>query len=197
MCSGSSICNGRRTPRKDSGMNLTIGDIDKLTRNYSEAHARLAKLVEELEAEITTVRNRRLGFIRRAAEGAANRKAELAQAIEENPELFKRPKTIVLHGIKVGFQKGKGKVTWAKQEQVVRLIKKHMPDQESVLIATEEKPVRPALVKLPAADLKRIACQLEDAGDQVVIRPTDSDIEKLVDAILKESEPADLGGSAA
>ena len=36
--------------------------------------------------------------------------ANLKAAIEQAPGLFVKPRTIVLHGLKLGYQKGKGKI---------------------------------------------------------------------------------------
>ena len=35
------------------------------------------------------------------------------------------------------------------------------------------------------AELKKVGCTVVDAGDAVVIKPTDSEVDKLVDTLLK------------
>ena len=68
---------------------------------------------------------------------------------------------------------------------MVARIKKHLPEQADVLIRTKEAPVKEALAQLTAAELKKIGVTIEDAGDTVVIKPVDSEVDKLVDALLK------------
>lgn len=92
---------------------------------------------------------------------------------------------MVFHGIKVGFQKEKGKIEWDDVDQVVKLIKKHFPEQADVLIATSEKPVKDALNNLSAAELKKIGVNITSDGDVAFIRPTDSEVDKMVTALLK------------
>jgi hypothetical protein len=91
---------------------------------------------------------------------------------------FDDPKTQVLHGIKVGFEKGKGRVT-ARIDQVFR------QEADQYLIITR-KPSKAALLTLDAAMLKRLGVKIESDGDQVVIRATGTDIDKLVSKILEE-----------
>ena len=59
-------------------------------------------------------------------------------------------------------------------------------DQVDTLIKTEESPVKSALLNLSTADLKKIGCTVTDTGDKVLVKSTDSDIDKFVDALLEE-----------
>ena len=38
------------------------------------------------------------------------------------------------------------------------------------------------------AELKRIGVTVEETGDQIVIKPTDSEVDKLVNALLADAE---------
>jgi hypothetical protein len=96
----------------------------------------------------------------------------------------------VLSGVKLGYQKAKGTLDYDDAEAVCARIRKHLPEQADVLIATRETPVKTALAQLPAADLKRIGVTLSDAGDQIVVKPVDSEVDKMVDALLKDATEA-------
>ena len=75
---------------------------------------------------------------------------------------------------------------WEDDSQVVKLIQKHFPEQFDVLVKTIEKPIKDSLANLSVADLKRIGVTVTDSGDCVVIKSMDSEIDKLVDALLKD-----------
>ena len=164
----------------------TLTDIEKLTKAFSEARQQLADRIRTLEEEIQTIKRRRLPIIRNTVNIVTEKQSILKAAIEDSRPLFIKPRTVIFHGVQVGLQKAKGKISWSDDEQVVKLIKKHLPDQADVLIKTIEKPVKDALKNLPAADLKRIGVTVNETGDQVVIKSTDSEIDKFVDALLKE-----------
>lgn len=167
----------------------TMFGIDMAAQNYSKAHDKLTAVVRALEAETAKLRLQYLPQIRKAVETAASRKADLRDALNESRELFVKPKTRVMHGVKVGFQKGKGKLDWDDDELVVKLIRKHLPEIAETLIRIEESPIVAALNDLDVKDLRKIGVRAEETGDKVVIKPTDSEIDKLVDALLRDEEP--------
>lgn len=165
-------------------------EIEKLTRSYADSREALGRLVRNLEDEMQSIKRRHLPGIKRSVASVAEKHQSLKTALEDGKGFFRKPKTMIIHGIKIGFQKAKGKISWADDGLVVKLIKKHFSEQADILIKTTEKPSRDALLGLSAADLKRIGCTVEDSGDVVVIKSTDSEIEKLVDKLLKEKDEA-------
>jgi hypothetical protein len=175
----------------------TLGDIERLTKEYAEWRRDLSEAVLVAEYEIAAIKRRHVVAIKRKVEAVAERQAQLKAAIEASPELFKKPRTMIIDGVKIGFMKEKGKISWDDKDQVVRLIKKHCPEQADVLIKTVEKPIRDALQQLPAADLKRIGVTIGETGDVVVIKSTDNEIDKLVEALLKGDSKDDADEEAA
>ncbi len=164
---------------------VTLNQIDTKARAYSDARDRLRELCAALEDGMKALRQEHLPGIRRALNRAAEAEAALEALVEQAPELFTKPKTVVLHGVRVGYMKGKGKIEWESDEQVVKLIRKHFPELADVLIVTTEKPSKDGLVALAVADLKKLGATVTDAGDQVYIKPADSALDKMVDALLK------------
>ncbi|SDH89939.1 host-nuclease inhibitor Gam family protein [Roseospirillum parvum] len=171
-------------------MTTTLGDIEDLTRRYAAARDTLGCAVQELEDEVAVIRRRRLPRIRQLVAAAAEARSRLSAAIELAPQLFQKPRTLVLHGVKVGFAKGKGRLEFADGQKVVELIRKHYPDRAEQLIQVRESPVKGALNQMTVAELKRIGVTVIESGDEVVIRPTDSEIDKLVEALLRD-DPAE------
>ena len=121
---------------------------------------------------------------------------KLYSSIKGNPELFMKPRTLVIQGIKVGMAKGKGKICIDDPAMAIKLIRKHFPEQADVLIKTEEKPVAKAIGQLTVPELKRIGVTVEEAGDQVVIKPTDSEVDKLISALIADATEEPMDGAA-
>jgi hypothetical protein len=170
---------------------ITIADIEALTRRYAEARSALAERVQELEDEVTRLRRARLPAIRRALADAQARRDGLAAAVAEAPELFERPKTVIFHGIRVGYQKGRGTITWEDDARVCALIRRHFPDQAESLIKVIERPLKTALAQLSTADLKRIGVQVVETGEEIVIRPVDSELDRMIERLLADTEPVE------
>lgn len=167
---------------------MTILEVEAKTKSYADARDAVSAIVTAIEEEIAAVKKRHMQRLKKAVGIMADRQAELKAAIEDNAELFTKRRTQVFYGIKVGMQKQKGEITWADEAQVIKLIHKHFPDMVDALIKTTEKPIKSALAQLPAADLKRLGVTISDDGDVIVIRATDSEIDRLVEALLKDDE---------
>ena len=101
-----------------------LAEIEKLTKEYADERTMLSVALGALDEELSDVKKRHMREIKKLAERAALKKSRLHAAIESAPEIFEQPRSYILHGVKIGIQKGRGKIEWAADEQVVTLIKK-------------------------------------------------------------------------
>lgn len=144
----------------------------------------LRTLVEELNAALQALQDDRMDDIRACITAAEQAWKALEASIQAHPEQFVKPRKVQAHGIVFGIEQTKPKLDIADEDKTVALIRKLMPEQAEVLITTVEKPVKAALMTLPAAELKRLGVSLIAAKDQVVIRPADGEVDKLVKALI-------------
>ncbi|BEU95542.1 host-nuclease inhibitor Gam family protein (plasmid) [Acidovorax sp. DW039] len=166
-------------------MSTALDTITKAAEVHSQARSLLSERVTALRDAQAALNREHLPSIKRALAKAAESEAKLRALVEEHPECFVKPKTQVLAGIKVGYAKAKGSLSFDDADAVVARIKKHFPDQVDVLIRTKEEPVKDALSNLCANDLKKIGVKVTDSGDKCVVKPVDSEVDKMVDALLK------------
>lgn len=174
----------------------TLMEIEKLCKDYSLARAALKEKVEALNDEIERLKRQRLPQIRKAVELAAEKQKALRQAVEESPELFQKPKTQIFHGIEVGLRKAKGQLVWEDDEQLCKLIHKYYPENWESYIKVIEKPLKTALSQLSVHELKKLGITVVETGDEVVIKATDTEIDRLVNALLKDEEIKEAKGAA-
>lgn len=165
-----------------------INEIERQTKDFADARGLLKERVENLDEAIATLKRRLLPGIKSAAAAALKKQGMLKETIEGNKGLFEKPRSITIHGVKVGLQKSTGGLKWEDKDLVVKLIRKHFPEQVDVLIKKTETPVKSALKQLTVAELQSVAVEVKDTGDVALIKSTDSDIDKLVAALLKEDE---------
>ncbi|BFU90125.1 MAG: hypothetical protein NTAFB01_13120 [Nitrospira sp.] len=168
---------------------MTIEYIETLCADFGKRREALHERLSTLEAELQTVKRRHLKEIKRCTTQAAESESALRAAIEDGPELFDKPKTHIFHGIKVGYRKGSGGLDWEDDEDLVRKIEKLFPDDDEAAqyLIIKKKPSAEALEDLDAATLKRLGVLVVDTGEQVVIKPVETAIEKLVKALLKDA----------
>lgn len=169
---------------------MDIETIEQKAKAYADARTLLQQSVDRLEERTASIRNRWLPQIRERASDAAEAKAALQAAVEESPELFKKPKSRLLHGIKLGFAKAKGKLLIANEEAVVKLIRRHFPDRFDTLVKVTEKPLKDPLARLTGDELKKLGVTLTNDTDEAFVKPADSAIDKLVDALLADDAEA-------
>lgn len=162
----------------------SLADIEKQAKRYSDQRAVVIEIVSALNTALEALKKPEMPRLRRAVARAAELHDELKALIEATPDLFQKPKTVTFHGIRLGYIKGKGKIEWDDPDQVVRLIEKHFPEQAEVLIATSKRPIKEALNNLTAAELRRLGVAVTEGGEAVFIKPVDSAVDKMVDALL-------------
>jgi arsenate reductase-like glutaredoxin family protein len=173
-----------------------MDNIEQLAREASAARDLLHTRAMATQALIDQVKAAHAKSLSVHARDLADLFDRLHQAVEDAPELFRKPKTIVLHGIKVGYSKGKGVIEYASDDTLISKIHKHCPEQADTLIRTKESPVKAALNNLDAALLRKLGVTITQTGDQVVVRPVDGEIDKLIAALIN-SDPEDTEGAAA
>lgn len=166
----------------------TLNEIEHLTREFADARDFLSGVVEQLHTEIEARKRAVMPAIKEAVARAAEAHDKLHAAIADSPEQFTKPRTQVFAGVRVGFTKQKGKVEVDDEAATIARIRKLVQaDQAELLIRVRESVHKPAVYDLTAADLKRLGIRITDDGDAVVIKPVDSEIDKLVSALLDEA----------
>lgn len=167
---------------------MHIHEIEKLTNAFAAARDKLAARVTELEAELDACKRRRMPAIKKAVAEAADAQAQLRIALSAAPHLFEKPKTQTFAGVRVGYMKQRGQVIIDDESAVIKRIREQLPvSQAELLIRVRESVHKPAVYDLTAGDLKRLGIRLEDDEDVVTVKPVDGEVDKLINAMLKEA----------
>ncbi len=168
---------------------MTMEKIQAKAAYYADYRSVLSAQVAALQGEIETLKRAHMDEIRRLVRHASEAKDMLRIEISAAPELFVRPRTQVMSGIKCGYAKQRGKVEMTDEAAVIRRIRTLLPsEQAELLVRVRENVHKPAVYDLTAADAKRLGIRIADDEDVVVIRPTDSEVDKLVAALLDDAE---------
>jgi NhaP-type Na+/H+ and K+/H+ antiporter len=162
-----------------------IEDTCKVAR---EARQRLEERALVLQDLIAEAQRSMLPGIRRAVAAVAEADAKVLAALQAAPGLFVRPKSVVFHGLQVGYKKGTGTIEIDDAGQVVKLIRKHLPDQFDVLVKVKETPIKAAIRNLTGAELQKIGVKVQSAGEVVFLTDATDSVDKLVKALLKGVE---------
>lgn len=164
----------------------TMQEIEKLAEKLGAVRDTLtAEWLEEQE-ERTEVERKHIARMRKLTADFSAAYDRLTAAVAGAPGLFAKPKSVILHGIKLGYRKGSGKIEWDDDDAVMKLIRKHCPDLVDVLIQKKEKPLKGPLGELSADILKKLGITVEDTADVPFAALADGDSQKMIKALLKK-----------
>ena len=172
----------------NSTSEISLATIELAAKRFAADREELSTCVQQLNNSIEALKRHTLPMLKRRLNTAAESEAALTALVDQSRQLFIQPRTVIFHGIKVGIQKGRGGITWDDESKVLDLIARHFTAAEAdLLIKTTRKPIKAALEDLDIATLKKIGCRIEDTGDQILIKPADSQVDKLVNSLLKDA----------
>jgi hypothetical protein len=173
--------------------NATLTEIRAAAQCLADAHresiSRATALETEISKAITPIYARHRIGIDAAAEEEAAAKAELLDMVMAAPNLFQRPRSLTVDGVKAGYRKEEDGLTWEDDSQVIARIRALPELQElaPLLIRIEESLNAAALAELDAKQRRQIGISLVQGVDKPFVSFTDSDVEKMVKGILADA----------
>ena len=177
-------------------MATIMNEIEHLALQYGERYRELEAAVRTMEDAIRTIKREMIPHIRRLAAESAEQKEVLVTAVRGAPELFVRPRTRLIGGVKLGIQKRRGQVVIADEARTIELMRKLLPaNQVEVLVRVREEVHKQGVYDLVAGDLKRLGIEIKADTDQPFARiaADDIDVERIVDALLNTDVDAVAG----
>ena len=169
----------------------SMDDIVARARAFAATRAATEALVEDIRAVQRKALGGRLRALRsRIAEQAASEDA-LRAAILARPDLFVRPRTVAVDGIRFGLRKQPGAIALGDEAQAIGRLRRRFPGRAEALIRVRETLDRAALRKLPAADLAQLGITVERATDEVTIAAGRDELDRVVAALLDDAAPAE------
>lgn len=117
-----------------------------------------------------------------AAEAAAY--SNLEQMLTAAPQLFRKPRSLSVDGVRCGYIKAADTLDWSDDAAVIARIKALREDLAPVLIRTQESLVVDALAGVDAKDLISFGVRTISGADNIFITVGDNDAEKLTKLVI-------------
>lgn len=146
----------------------------------------LAAHLGELDQALTRIKREHLPGIRRHMAEVARADAEVRHAVESARARFAppSPRTRLYHGIKVGWEKGRGRMVISDAAATCALIRKHHREDWDRYIAITETPIKGSIATLDTKALAAIGVHLEGAEDRMVLRDAIGEVDRIIDSML-------------
>lgn len=170
-----------------------ITEIRAAAKRLAEAHreslTRSTALQSMLNRAITPIYEAHLEGLDAAAAEEAEAQAELQRLVDAAPQLFMRPRSFTVDGVKCGYRKSPDGLDWDDEASVIARIRAlpGLADLAPVLISTKEVLNRAALEEIDGHDRRRVGIRLIPGIDEAFISFTDSDVEKMVKGLMADA----------
>lgn len=170
-------------------------ELEGLAAEYASAVESRRRLTDALRTRMLAAAAAILPALREATAAERDCRAALAAAVEMTPALFIKPRTRTAHGVKYGWQTGKARIEIADEARTIKLIRKHVePAQQELLIHTQERVSKPAVLDLEARWLRLLGIVQHGGEERVVVKPIQDAADALVGALLADAEVSHVDG---
>lgn len=172
----------------------TLTEIRAAAQRLADARrdstVRATALEHALSQAAAPIYNAHRPGIDEAAALEAEAHAELLALVSANPGDFKRPRSILVDGVKAGFRKEQDGYDFDDEDAVIARIKvlREFGALAQALVRTEQHLNLEAVEMLDAGQRRCLGIRSVSGADQPFISFADTDVEKLVKAILTDAK---------
>jgi translation elongation factor EF-1beta len=138
-----------------------LAHIISVAESLGEISDIIGKHIEALERQINAVRMEFYKKILPMSRQYSQQRKELEKLIERNPQLFVKPRTIEVNGIKFGMKKSKGKIIVHDSDKTLEKIKTLLKDKKEFLIEQKEVLLKSGLAQLSDHEMEAVGVSRE------------------------------------
>lgn len=162
--------------------------IEEGARELAAARRTLEQELQRAEVRLSKVRLESVDRLRDAAKAVRTEEAALLMLVERAAPLFKRPQSIEIDGVRVGWRKGKGRLELPPKEDLIKKITDVLTAaQKKSVLKVKTSVLKGPLAKLPGEILKKLGVSVTGAGQEPFVTYPATDTEKLIDWWLNPS----------
>lgn len=160
---------------------------DRLAIAHTATTARAALCQDEIKAAIQPIYDRHRSSLDAAADEEAAAHRALLDLLEAAPNLFVKPRSINVNGVRAGYRKAEDQLDWGEDAALIKRIRALLPEQADLLIRTEESLVADALVQLDAKQHRALGISRITGADNPYVTVGSADVEKLAQALIADA----------
>ena len=172
-----------------------LDEARRLAAGYAAAHAELAALLAAVEDRVREVKRGEMPAIKRAAGKAGRRRDKLVEHARAHPELFARPRSMTWENVRFGWRRQPGRVVIVDREAAIAEIESDPELMARGLLKKTTSILLDPCRRLTGELRRRLGVHVSEGADAPYANVVDSDIEKMVDAYLRDAA-ADAAGGA-
>lgn len=157
---------------------------ERLSNAHNDTSGNAALMQAEIKSAIAPIFDKYKTTLDAYAAAEASAQADLNALLIAAPQLFVKPRSLTVDGVRCGYLKAADSIDWGDDAAVIARIKALLPDQATLLIRTQESLVADALAGLDPKDLVKIGVRTVTGADNHFITVSDNDVEKLTKLVI-------------
>ena len=169
---------------------ITHETLRGLAEEYGSAVCARQALVAATRTRLAEVAREMAPALREALGAERALREALVDAVGAVPELFDKPRTRTAGVVRYGWQTGKPSIDIPDPQATIRKIELLPHGQAELLLRRTVAVHKPGLLDLTVADLRRLGVRQIPGADSVVVKAIKDDTDRLVDALLADTEEA-------
>jgi hypothetical protein len=165
---------------------ITMAEIEAAAYQHRVRLDAASALVADVASEMAAVRVRYHDAITEHAALLAESHAAVVRLVDGGRHLFRKPKSVVVHGLKIGLRQVGGAWDWPTPADLVRLVRERLaPSRAAALIQVTEAV---QISTLTPADRVRLGVERGQARDVPLVGEVERDTARALLALLAASE---------
>lgn len=170
---------------------ITLDQIRSAADRLAVAHqatvARVALMQEEIKQAVQPIYDRHRAGLDAATEEEAAANRAVWDLLTVSPQLFKRPRSLTVNGVRAGWRKAEDSLDWDEDHTLIDRIAALIPEQYPLLVRTEQSIVADAVAQLDGDTLRTLGVRRITGADAPYITMGDADVEKLAKALIADA----------
>ncbi len=164
-----------------------LKDLETAAKEFSTKSRVLRNIKENLDTEIDAVKSKYIEELKKASSEAGESYQMLLTLVESSEELFSDKKSMSINNVKFGYRKKTGKIEIDNEEFTINKLQELFPENADMYLSKKISISKKALDSLTAAELKKIGVNVIQDSSEAFVKLTDDEVQKLIDALVKES----------
>lgn len=164
-----------------------LTELETAAKEFSAASKILRNIKEELDTEIDAIKAKYSTAFAEASKNAGEAYQMLLTLVESSEELFSDKKSMSINNVKFGYRKKAGTINIDNETFTIDRLRELFPKDADKYLSTKISISKKALNNLTAAELKKVGVNVIQDSSEAFVKLTDDEVQKLIDALVKES----------
>lgn len=140
-----------------------------MAEQLGNTSSKMKTLIDAMDSEVNAIRMTYLRKIMPISQEYGDRKQKLEAQIKEHPELFKKPRTVEINGVKFGMKKSSNGLFIEDTDKTLLKIRNLFPEKRKQLIKVTESVITSALRDLTSAELEALGVDIIPGNKNSVV----------------------------